>query len=195
MDYDYNELDSNWLELDCVIEVPWDDICCDLALYINKLNWKKSITKNPPFSTRGRFSLFLSSPCYASLTALSNLLFQLRHFLVFLSYLLLFIVSSVFSEQQGGLWRRVCLAPELSCYRGLNAMETKVLLHNALCVYVWLHTLVKYGQISVELYWLLFVPQTPLDSNTLWGQSSLEIIRQTWFMRFWQTLIRNLETD
>ena len=37
MDYDYDELDSNWLELDCIIEVPWDDNCCDLALY--KWNW------------------------------------------------------------------------------------------------------------------------------------------------------------
>ena len=26
LDYDYNELDSNWLELDCITEVPWDDI-------------------------------------------------------------------------------------------------------------------------------------------------------------------------
>jgi len=30
-DYDYNEMDSNWFELNC-IEVP-RDICCDLALY------------------------------------------------------------------------------------------------------------------------------------------------------------------
>jgi len=33
LDYDYNELNSNWLELDCIIEVPWDEICCNLALY------------------------------------------------------------------------------------------------------------------------------------------------------------------
>ena len=33
LDYDYNEFDSNWLELDCIIEVLWDDICCDLVLY------------------------------------------------------------------------------------------------------------------------------------------------------------------
>jgi len=30
LDYDFNELDSNWLESDCITEVPWDDICCDL---------------------------------------------------------------------------------------------------------------------------------------------------------------------
>lgn len=30
-----------------------------------------------------------------------------------------------------GLRRSVCLASGLSCYRGLNAMETKFLLHNA----------------------------------------------------------------
>jgi len=33
LDYDYNELESNWFELDSVIAVPQDDICCDLALY------------------------------------------------------------------------------------------------------------------------------------------------------------------
>ena len=31
------KLNSNWLELDYIIEVPWDDICCNLALY--KWNW------------------------------------------------------------------------------------------------------------------------------------------------------------
>jgi len=30
--YDYNELESSWLEFDCIIEGRWDDICCDLAL-------------------------------------------------------------------------------------------------------------------------------------------------------------------
>ena len=29
----YNELDFNWLKLDCVFEVLWDDICRTLALY------------------------------------------------------------------------------------------------------------------------------------------------------------------
>jgi len=33
LDYDYNELNSSWVELDCIIEVPYDDICCNLALY------------------------------------------------------------------------------------------------------------------------------------------------------------------
>ena len=33
LDYDYNELDTNWLELAWIIEVAWDDICCDLAQY------------------------------------------------------------------------------------------------------------------------------------------------------------------
>ena len=32
----YNEMYYNWLELNC-IEVPWDNICCDLVLY--KTNW------------------------------------------------------------------------------------------------------------------------------------------------------------
>ena len=27
------ELNSNWLELDCIIEVPWADMGSDLALY------------------------------------------------------------------------------------------------------------------------------------------------------------------
>ena len=32
------QLDSNWLEVDCIIRASWDDICCD---FINKteLNW------------------------------------------------------------------------------------------------------------------------------------------------------------
>ena len=39
LEYDYNELDSNWRELDCIIEVPCKiSICCDLLRYINKLN-------------------------------------------------------------------------------------------------------------------------------------------------------------
>jgi len=33
LDYDYNEFDSILLELDCIFEVPWDDICCYLAPY------------------------------------------------------------------------------------------------------------------------------------------------------------------
>jgi len=52
--YDYNELDSNWLELDCIIEVPSDDICCELALYkktdlnwISEVNLKHILTCKP----------------------------------------------------------------------------------------------------------------------------------------------------
>lgn len=74
-----------------------------------------------------------------------------QHFLVSFSYLLLFLFFSAFSEQQGGLRRRVCLAPGLSCYRGLNAMETKFLLHNAVCVRACVRAVVKYGHISVDL--------------------------------------------
>jgi len=41
LDY-YNDLDSNWFELDSIIEVPWDDICCDLVLYkYTEVNWKE----------------------------------------------------------------------------------------------------------------------------------------------------------
>lgn len=37
-------------------------------------------------------------------------------------------------ERQGGSRRRVCSAQGLSCYRVLNAMETKFSLHNSMCV-------------------------------------------------------------
>lgn len=99
---------------------------------------------------------------------------RLRHFLVPFSYLLLFLLPSVFSEQQGGLSRRVCLAPGLSCYRGLNAMETKFWLHNVLwCVRVC----VRGGQIWTHLSGALliaFVTCTPSDSATLWAWSTLD---------------------
>lgn len=68
-----------------------------------------------------------------------------------------------------GLRRSVCLASGLSCYRGLNAMETKFLLHNAgmqVC---------ERGRACTRASWLnmdtsqwgsadCFVPWTPPDS-------------------------------
>ena len=42
LDYDYNEMDCNWL--DSISKVPLDDICCDLELYKStELNWIESL--------------------------------------------------------------------------------------------------------------------------------------------------------
>lgn len=107
------------------------------------------------------------------------------------SYLNFFLLSCVFSEQQGGLRRRVCLAPGLSCCRGLNATETKFLLHKAaaarVCACVCAHTVVKYGHISVELCWLLLCRELLQIAPT--SESDLDWM-QTWFIWFGQAVIR-----
>ena len=80
------------------------------------------------------FFFFLVDPFRPCSTVLLNLPYHAPTFpcFLFFPYLLLFLLSSGLSEQQGGWSRRVCLASGLSCYRRLNAMETKFWLHNAL---------------------------------------------------------------
>lgn len=114
---------------------------------------------------------------------------MLRHVLISFPSFVFLLLSSVFSQLQGGLRRRVCLAPGLSCYRGLNAMETKFLLHNSacMCACTYMCTMVKYGHIPVELGWLLLcleLPQIapPFESNLDW--------MQTWLLWFGWTVIR-----
>lgn len=58
------------------------------------------------------------------------------------------------SGAPGGSRRRVCSAQGLSCYRVLNATETKFLLRNSMCVCVCVRVCVwvpdKYGHVPAE---------------------------------------------
>ena len=79
----YNELDSNWIEFDCIFEVPWDKICCNLALYRSnwielnvirmwlfpmEIHWlaeKCMWNSAPQFSSSHKPAVLLHSPCIA----------------------------------------------------------------------------------------------------------------------------------
>ena len=54
---DYNELNYNWYELDCIIEVPCDDICCELVLYKENYPSIHFLPLNPSVGSRGGWSL------------------------------------------------------------------------------------------------------------------------------------------
>lgn len=82
-----------------------------------------------------------------------------------------------------GLRRSVCLASGLSCYRGLNAMETKFLLHNVgmqVCKPTCACVVVKYGHIPVGLGWLLLCLQLLQIACTLSEWSRLDTDCKQW---------------
>ena len=71
----YNELDSTWFELDCIFDVPWDDICCNLVLYKkNLIELNRGGSKILTISCNGSFHISqLIQPTLMGLIATANI--------------------------------------------------------------------------------------------------------------------------